>query len=106
MCTHGVTHTSTRLMFTPTRVNALMHAVMQLMLLKLQRAPVPPASRHSAPLSCPLKVKKKKSLLMTFLPPVQVRHVQVSIGNKEMSFLSSSLSPHAMGTLPGDSNQK
>lgn len=43
---------------------------------------------------------------MTFLPPVQVRHVQVSIGNKEMSFLSSSLSPHAMGTLPGDSNQK
>lgn len=105
MCTHGVTHTSTRLMFTPTRVNALMHAVMQLMLLKLQCAPVPPASRHSAPLSCPLKVEKK-SLLTTFLPPVQVRHVQVSIGNKEMSFLSSSLSPHAMGTLPSDSNQK
>lgn len=61
MCTHGVTHTSTRLMFTPTRVNALMHVVMQLMLLKLQCAPVPPASRHSAPLSCPLKVKKKIS---------------------------------------------
>ncbi len=55
-------------MFTPTRVNALMHAVMQLMLLKLQCAPFHPASCHSARLSCPVKVKcwKKKKNLITF----------------------------------------
>lgn len=61
-------------MFTPTRVNALMRALMQLMLLKLQCAPFHPASCHSARrLSCPLKVKcwekKKKKIFADDLFP-------------------------------------
>lgn len=37
---------------------------------------------------------------------LQVRHVELSIGNKEMSFRSSSHPLHATGKQPSDSNEK